>query len=210
MTTLTSGVRLPVRRAPAPLFLVSEEPSEFELMQRVAGGDARAFRQLSTTHLGAIVTYASRLLNNRTEAEDVAQETFLRAWKNAHRYEPRARISTWLHSIAHNLAVDRLRKRGVRGESAEIDTERDAAPTSDRPSRLLERKVVAVAVQHAIASLPDRQRQAVVLCHEQGLSNPEIAQVMQCGVEAVESLLSRGRRTLRKLLEDPTGEEAPR
>lgn len=178
-------------------------------MQRVAEGDALAFRQLSAAHLGAIVTYASRILNNRAEAEDVAQETFLRAWKNAHRYAPKARISTWLHSIAHNLAVDRLRKRGVRGESAEIDDERDAASPSERPSRLLERKATAVAVQQAVASLPDRQRQAIVLCHEQGLSNPEIAQVMQSGVEAVESLLSRGRRTLRTMLENPSGEGTP-
>lgn len=201
MTVVVLDARLLRKRTPSQLLPVSVEPSDVELMQRIAEGDAQAFRQLSTTHLGAIVTYATRILSNQSDAEDVAQETFLRAWKHAHKYRSDAgRVSTWLHSIAHNLAVDRLRKRAVRGEGAELDDERDAAPHSDRPSRLLERKVSALSIRNAIESLPDRQRQAVVLCHEQGLSNPEIARIMQCGVEAVESLLSRGRRTLRKML----------
>lgn len=105
--------------------------SDYELMQRVASGDAAAYRQLSTSHLGAIVTYAFRLTKNHAEAEEIAQETFLRAWQNAGRYEPQARVSTWLHRIAHNLALDLLRKR--RGESYELDDERDAAPCPISP-----------------------------------------------------------------------------
>lgn len=178
--------------------------SDYELMQRVASGDAAAYRQLSTSHLGAIVTYAFRLTKNHAEAEEIAQETFLRAWQNAGRYEPQARVSTWLHRIAHNLALDLLRKR--RGESYELDDERDAAPPSNQPARLLEEKTRALSVQAALDTLPERQRVALVLCHEQGLSNPEIALVLETGVEAVESLLARGRRRLRELLSPPPGD----
>ena len=85
-------------------------------MARIAGGDAAAFRSLSDAHLGRILTYANRLMKNSGEAEEVAQETFLRAWQKASRYEPRAKVSTWLHKIAHNLCTDRMRKSNVRGE----------------------------------------------------------------------------------------------
>lgn len=170
-----------------------------QLMKRIASGEARAFRELSDAHLPAIVTYANRLLRNASEAEDVAQETFLRAWQKADRYRPEAKVSTWLHAIARNLSLDRLRKRDRR-EHYELDDERDAAPLSDRPSRLLERKATAQSVADALDQLPERQRSAILLSHEQGMSNPEIAHVLECSVEAVESLLKRGRNALRTLL----------
>lgn len=175
-------------------------------MARIAAGDVAAFRQLSQDHLKAIVTFATRILNNGTEAEDVAQETFLRAWKKASTYEPRARISTWLHTIARNLAFDRLRRRGARGEEFVVDDERDAAPVSTGPSQLLAQKQSALTVQAALLRLPERQRVAILLCHEQGHSNIEIATVLDCSIEAVESLLSRGRSQLRKLLEKSSSE----
>jgi len=171
-------------------------------MDRIAQGDASAFRTLSQDHLQAIVTFVYRLLHNHAEAEDVAQETFLRAWTNAAKYQPQARVSTWLHAIARNLAIDHLRKRKTRGESLEIDDERDAAPLSGRPSQLLVRKQQALTVQEALLNLPERQRSAILLSHEQGHSNIEIAEILKISVEAVESLLSRGRRQLRVLLSD--------
>jgi RNA polymerase sigma-70 factor (ECF subfamily) len=173
--------------------LASEQDAD--LMRRVAEGEAPAFRQIADRHLGSIVRYAFRLLGNREEAEEVAQETFLRAWQHARTYEPTAKLSTWLHTIAHNAAVDRLRKRRETA-SAELDD----LPASGRPSLLLAHKETALAVNSALDSLAPRQRAAVSLVHYQGLSGSEAAKVLGVEVEAVESLLARGRRKLRHLL----------
>lgn len=178
--------------------MTAQSRSDSELMQLIARGDASAFRALSTEHLKPIVTYCYRLLGNHAEAEETAQEVFLRAWQKAPAYRPEARISTWLHRIAHNLAIDALRKR--HGGTLELDDERDEAPTSNDPSLLMERKATSHNVLSALQLLPERQKMALLLCHEQGLSNPEIATVMETQVEAVESLLARGRKKLRALL----------
>src|SRR3954447_20446659 len=153
-------------------------------MRRTARGDAAAFRALADLHLKKIMNFAYRLLHDRSEAEDIAQETFLRLWKDAGRYEPKARVITWLHRIAHNLCIDRLRAR------REKPTDRaDDERTSEEPGGLLDRKRLASAVETALATLPERQRVAITLVHYQGLSNTEAALVLDVGVEAVESLL---------------------
>lgn len=170
-------------------------------MQRIAQGDALAFRALSDAHLPAIFIFASRLLRNSAEAQDVAQETFVKVWLNARNYEPKARLSTWIHSIARNLAIDRLRKSKRRGEHYELDEERETAPASDRPSQLLEKKLTAQAFNDALSLLPERQQSALLLRHEQGLSQSEIAAVLSCSVDAVESLLKRARQTLKDQLQ---------
>jgi RNA polymerase sigma-70 factor, ECF subfamily len=170
-------------------------------MARVAQGDARAFRALSDAHLKPVYVYLTRLLHSEAEAQDVAQETFLRVWQNASSYQPKARITTWIHAIARHLAIDRLRRRKTTGEHFEFDDERDLVPRSDRPSELLEKKTTAQLVAQAIARLPERQQSALLLCHEQGLSQPEIAVVLECTVDAVESLLKRARSTLREQLQ---------
>lgn len=180
------------------------------LMERIARGNAGAFRELSDAHLGAIVTFATRLVRNQAEGEEIAQETFLRAWQSADKYQPKAKVSTWLHTIARHIAIDRLRKKGRSEEAFELDDERDEAPLSGRPSRLLVQKQEHLGVQEALNQLPERQRSAILLCHEQGLTNPEIAEVLETSVEATESLLSRARRRLRVLMEgqNPSGEHA--
>ena len=159
----------------------SDELSELELVTRVAGGDAGAYRVLSDAHLG--------------EAEDVAQETFLRLWTEAQRWKPTARLSTYLHRIAHNLCMDRLRRARPHSSDAV-----EALADSSGPLRLVERKQLAESVERALMTLPARQRAAVTMVHYQGLSNPEVADVLDIGVEAVESLLARGRRALREML----------
>lgn len=178
------------------------------LMERIARGDAGAFRELTSTHLGAIVTFLTRLLNNQAEAEEVAQETFLRVWQNAGSYQPKAKLSTWMHTIARNIAIDRLRKKSRSEEAFQIDDELDEAPASGRPSRLLAAKQQQASVQSALLQLPERQRAAIVLCHEQGLSNPEIAEILETSVEATESLLARARRRLRTFIEDQASPRA--
>jgi RNA polymerase sigma-70 factor (ECF subfamily) len=166
-------------------------------MQRIAAADAQAYNQLVHAHLSSIHGFAYRLLGQRQEAEEVTQETFLRAWQRAGSYEPRARLSTWLHAICHNLSVDRLRKRREHANPELVEL----APDSAEPGHLLERKRTAQAVRYALDQLAPRQRAAITLVHYQGLSNPEAAEVLGVGVEAVESLLARARRSLRKALE---------
>jgi RNA polymerase sigma-70 factor (ECF subfamily) len=179
--------------------------SDLAIMQRVAEGDAQAFRELTELHLQAILTYCFRLTGNRAEAEELSQEVFLRAWQRASEYQPKARVTTWLHRIAHNLAIDALRRR-PRAASAIDDLEVEPSESSSRnPLQLLERKHAASGVQAELEKLPQRQKMALLLCHEQGMSNPEIAEVLDTGVEAVESLLSRARRALRTAL-NPTHE----
>lgn len=174
---------------------VSDIQDEIDLMRRTAKGDPAAFRALADAHLTKIMNFAYRLLHSQSDAEDVAQETFLRLWKDAARYEPRARVTTWLHRIAHNLCIDCM--RGRREQPSEmLDEER----TSLEPGGLLDRKQVAQAVERALGELPERQRAAVTLVHYQGLGNIEAAEVLDIGVEALESLLARGRRSLREKL----------
>lgn len=180
---------------------MSDAQDEIELIRRTAQGDGSAFRRLADLHLSKIMNFAYRVLHDRTEAEDVAQETFLRLWKDASRYEPKARVGAWLHRIAYNLCVDRLRRSRERPCD---DFEQERA--SQEPGGLLDRKLQVSAVEQAIASLPERQRAAITLVHFQGLTNIEASEVLGVGVEALESLLARGRRTLRSLLADEAEE----
>jgi RNA polymerase sigma-70 factor (ECF subfamily) len=166
-------------------------------MGKAARGDAAACRELVDRHLARILAFAARTLGDPTEAEDVAQETFERMWSHAAHWEAgRGRLTTWLHRIALNLCLDRLRKRR---EHPADDTEEapDPAPAA---ADLLAAKEIASHVRSALARLTDQQRIAVTLCHYQGLRNAEAAEVMDLSVEAVESLLVRGRRSLRSQL----------
>jgi RNA polymerase sigma-70 factor, ECF subfamily len=147
-----------------------------------------------------IVTYARRLLGSVADAEDVAQETFLRAWQKADTYQPRARARTWLLAMTHNLAIDRLRRHRVRREESSEDEDQTVGPSSQEPAELLLRKMTALEVGRALDALPERQKVALLLAHEQGLSGLEIAEVLATTPEAIESLLARGRRNLRALL----------
>jgi RNA polymerase sigma-70 factor (ECF subfamily) len=170
---------------------------DLPLLRRIAAGDGAASAALVDRHLGHIVALAWRMLGSRAEAEDVAQDTFLRAWQLAASWQPGgARFATWLHRVAVNLCLDRLRRR------REVDLDAAGDPPADdaHPGAALQRRAVAHRVDAALALLPERQRTAIVLCHFQELGNIEAAAVMEIGVEALESLLARGRRRLRELL----------
>ncbi len=142
-------------------------------------------------------SHAQRLLADRAEAEDVTQEALLRLWRIAPDWRRgEAKVTTWLYRVTANLCTDRLRRR--RG------TDLDSVPeiADERPSveASMQRKARAEALQAALMRLPDRQRQAVVLRHIEGLDNPEIARIMDLGLRAVESLTARGKRALEGLL----------
>jgi RNA polymerase sigma-70 factor (ECF subfamily) len=186
--------RLTDARAVESRELAALAPSEGDLMQRIAAGDEDAYRSVIERHLHGVHAFAHRILGNRAEAEEVSQETFLRVWRQADRYVSRAKLSTWIYRIAHNLAVDQLRRR--RGLVAVIEV--DELPASER-SELSQRELQAT-VGAALAELPERQRTALALVHYQGMSNAEAAEVLGLGLRALESLLARGRRTLRERL----------
>jgi len=175
-----------------------------DLVQRVSEGDAAAYHELVSRHGAKLQNYARRLLRDPNEAEDVVQETFLTLWQRAGDYEPKARVTTWLHRIAHNFAIDRLRARGRLRELGEHDAE----PVSATQPAQLDAKRRALALDVALSALPERQAAALVLVHFHELSGAEACEVMGIGREALESLLARGRRTLRAKLLHKTLEES--
>jgi RNA polymerase sigma-70 factor (ECF subfamily) len=173
------------------------------LLAQYAAGDRLAARSLTARLLPVVLGYATRLLGgDRAEAEDVAQEAMLRLWRIAPDWRPgEARVSTWLYRVVTNLCTDRLRA-GRRRAVAMGDDLPDAV--DDTPDAAAQMLAVArvTALDLALAALPDRQREAVVLRHIEGLSNPEIAEILGVGVEAVESLTARGKRALAAALRD--------
>ena len=175
---------------------VIADPDE-DLVRRVGQGDPAAVQALVARKLPRMMALAQRMLSDPVEAEDVAQEAMLRAWKQAPRWTPgKAKFDTWLHRVGLNLCYDRLRRR--REIPTEIPPERpDEGPAPDRGLLAAD---VGVQVNAALARLPERQREAIVLCHYQELTNIEAAALMNVSVEALESLLSRGRRALRQAL----------
>lgn len=173
-----------------------EPDDDAELVLRVGEGDVAAYRELVGRHAGRLRRFAERLLRDGTEAEDVVQETFLRLWQHAGEYSPKARVTTWLHRIAHNLAVDRLRGRG---RLAALGDDDDVPISAPQPV-LLDHARRAHALELAMATLPERQSAALTLVHLHGLSGVEACEVLGVGAEALESLLARGRRRLKTIL----------
>ena len=166
------------------------------LLAAFARGEAAAARVLTDRLLPRVHRFAARILGDRTEAEDVAQEAMLRLWRQAPSWRPgEAQVTTWVFRVASNLCTDRLR-RGRSRPTAPFEDAGDPADGKPGVEARLHQAARLAALQAALADLPDRQRQAVVLRHLEGLSNPEIAEVLDIGVEAVESLTARGKRAL--------------
>jgi RNA polymerase sigma-70 factor (ECF subfamily) len=178
----------------------SQTPADDEaaLLQQYALGDPAAARRLAAALTPRVFGHAFRVLGDRAEAEDVVQEAMLRLWRIAPDWRiGEAKVTTWLYRVVANLCTDRLRLRRGTGLD-DIDEPADpAASVEDQ----LQQVARADALQQALDTLPDRQRQAVVLRHIEGLANPEIAAILETGVEAVESLTARGKKALTLALE---------
>lgn len=163
------------------------------LLAQYASGQGDAARRLTERIAPRLFSFCQRLLRDSGEAEDVVQESMLRLWRIAPEWEPgRAQVTTWVFRVASNLCTDRLRKRRSVGL--------DEAPEIIDDSPSVEAQIIArqrmAALDRALSTLPERQRQAVVLRHIEGMTNPEIAEILETSVEAVESLTARGKRAL--------------
>jgi len=174
-----------------------ERENEAQLVERAAAGDEAAFAALVGAHLGRVLAVGWRMLGDDVEAEDVAQETFTRLWKNADRFDPgKAQLSTWLYRVASNLCIDRL--RGRTAEPLDDIPETRSEPEQDRT---MDEQHLSARMEATLQLLPDRQRLALTLFHYQELSMKEAADIMDVTIEAFESLLARARRGVKKELE---------
>lgn len=174
--------------------------SDEALLVAFGNGDVSAARIL-TLRLGPnLLRYATRMLGgDRAEAEDVTQESLLRLWKIAADWrQGEAKVTSWLYRVASNLCIDRRRRQRRQGPG--LDQIAEPEDTGMTPAERLDMTARTRALDRALADLPDRQRQAVVLRHIEGYANPEIAVIMDIGVEAVESLTARGKRALAQAL----------
>ncbi len=169
------------------------EPSDDALLGRFADGDAMAARLL-TDRLGPrSFSVALRMLGNRSEAEDITQEAMMRLWQMAPDWVPgQAQVSTWLYRVTLNLCVDQRRRKRPQTLENAPEVQDGAASVVDR----MQDDARKDALQTALGQLPERQQQAVILRHIEELPNPEIAGIMDISVEAVESLIARGKRAL--------------
>ena len=180
---------------------------DLRLMLRVKEGDVDAFRELVETHQSRIVNTVARMLDDAAEAEDIAQQVFLRIWKSAPRWEPAAKFTTWAFTIMKNLVFNESRRRIRRG-TLPLVTEDDgedvqfqhADESVKSPDRAMLDAEHQDAIERAIQELPASQRMALVLRRYQDVSYEEIAVILKLSVPAVKSLLFRARSDLREKL----------
>jgi RNA polymerase sigma-70 factor (ECF subfamily) len=176
----------------------SVDDSDEALMAQVARGDRRAYQQLARRHLPAMLGLARRILGNAADAEDVAQEAMLRVWTHAPRWQPLAAFRTWLTRVVVNLCLDRKRRAPWVALEAAGEIE-DPAPDAGERAEAAERERRLTA---AIAELPARQRAAIMLTYGEGMSNAQVAEMLDATVSAVETLLVRGKQNLRRALDN--------
>lgn len=176
-------------------------PTDADLMRKIAAGGEKAFRALTERHAKRVFALLWRLCGDRSDAEDLTQETFLRVWKNADRWTPDARLETWLYRIAYNLFIDSCRREKPRTTVLDDDLRSDA----DTPEQALMRRNDAERVKRALDSLPDRQREALALCYYQGLKAKDAAEILSVTQGALESLLFRARQTMKEILSADKG-----
>ena len=182
-----------------------EDTEDVRLMRLVARGDTSAFEKVIERHQALVAGTAARMLGSNSDVEDIAQQVFIRVWKSARRYVPRAKFTTWLLKITRNLVFNELRRAKRRAQvplqsdpgSEEIPLKDEINPAPD--ASLLENELQR-AIEQAIMQLPESQRMALVLRRYEQLSYEEIAEVLDLSVPAVKSVLFRARTELRSRL----------
>lgn len=176
-------------------------------MLRVKEGDMEAFEALVEKHQHSVVGTVARMLGNDSEAEDIAQQVFVRVWKSAPRYEPSAKFTTWLMTIARNLVFNESRRR-TRSRLVPLESDEHDGPqnqyadlSANSPKEELLEGELRTAVDGAIAGLPEQQRMAIVLRRFENMPYEDIAKVLRTSVPAVKSILFRARNQLRDCLQ---------
>lgn len=187
-------------------FMLDED---VQLMLKFKTGDNSSFEAILDKYHSPLINFFYRFVGDKIEAEDLAQEAFLRIYRYRHNYKPKAKLSTWIYCIAKNIALNELRRRAThRAASLEetIDAEDSeikiqfADTTQNLPSQELEKKELENIIKKAIDSLPIHQKTAIILRRFEEFSYEEIAQIMKCSISAVKSLLNRAKENLKEKL----------
>ena len=191
---------------PGPSGRTPEDAEDIRLMELAGAGEEKAFEQLVERHQRLVVGTVGRMLGSGSDAEDIGQQVFVRVWKNAKRYEPRAKFTTWLLKITRNLVFNELRRRSRHPQvPLQAEADEEERPLKDEhavaPDASLLEHELQEAVDAAIANLPETQRIAVILRRYEELSYEEIAEALDQSVSAVKSLLFRARTELRQSLQ---------
>lgn len=170
--------------------------SDEALVRRIQRGDHRAFATLVRRHTNMFFAAAYRMCGNRSNAEEIVQEAFLKLWQKPAAWDPAkgTKFTTWFYRVIMNISIDRHRREKKYTGSAALDFIPDSAPRADEEIQKNEKEII---VEKAIAALPDRQKAALNLCYYEGLSNKEAADTLGIGIKALESLLMRAKATLR-------------
>lgn len=188
------------RRMLNPSIDPAETPEpEIGWMARIRDGDMEAFRLLVETHQARVIGTISKMLGSEAEAEDLAQQVFIRVWKSAPRYQPTAKFTTWLFRITRNLVFNEVRRKRHFADQSE-DAPEPVERSEREPDRILLDEELQRAIQEAINQLPESQRLAIILRRYEELPYEEIAKVMGTTVAAVKSILFRARAELRDRL----------
>jgi RNA polymerase sigma-70 factor (ECF subfamily) len=189
--------------------VVPPNDEDVALMRRVKCGDREAFARLVEKYRQPILNLVYRMVHDATEAEDLAQTTFVQVYRFARRYRENARFSTWLFTIARNLCLNELRRRtrhpaesweGAGQRSTDWPPVHREDPQNPRPPEALLQSELEHLIQQALDSLPPNQRLAVLLCRDEDLSYEDIARVLGCSLSATKSLIHRGREALKQRL----------
>lgn len=183
-----------------------QDEADAACMKRLAAGDASALRDIMERYRHRVLSVAYRYMRNWADAEDMTQEAFVRLWQSAERYEPQARLMTYLYRITANVCLDARRRRARRPQTGwEDDVDRQSI--SPEPGQVLEGHETADRIAQAVAALPDRQRLAVILLRYEGLNYRQIAEAMEMSVSAADSLIARAMARLRQSLADLLGKD---
>lgn len=173
-------------------------------MLRVKGGDRAAFQALFEKHSGSIARFAAGFVGSSARADELAQDVFLQVYRTRERYEPRAKFSTWLYTIAHNLCLNEVRRHDykTRVDMAARDDE-DAPPWEASDPQALDGEGYSVQrelegrVAQLVAELPEAQRTALILSRVEELRYQQIGEILACSEQAVKSLIFRATQSLK-------------
>lgn len=190
--------------------------SDHELIKAYQSGDTKAFELLVTRHRGRVYAMVQNMIKNDADAWDLSQEVFIKVWKALPRFEARAKFSTWLYRITHNVVYDWLRKRKI-DSAGELDdsllSESDVSAGSTttpnqalRPDIALANSELGVQIKAALGTLSPEHRETILLREVQGFDYKEIAKAMDCSLGTVMSRLYYARKKLQTLLTDENGE----